>query len=161
MRWPILLAAIVAAPLAADAAVVGTTGNGATVEVTGFAKGVLRLRLHPKNTDTYEVSDVVVGADVPVSHTCDGAVCTVVAADADGAKTTLVVTIGEAGVKYAYRRGGEDVSTGDLFFKEGTDEPNGSLAFPGAQKLYGIPERAIDLALETDKSRSMARSGMP
>ncbi|ORC92599.1 glucosidase [Trypanosoma theileri] len=114
------------------------------LEVSDYGEGILRMRLKPQKPDFYEVKDVVIREPVstPLNYTCTGTNCTI-----HGGSCLLTTSIVEDNFQANYKCNDMDLSTLKVSLNS-IENPSVTLTFPSAERLYGIPEHAMDLALK-------------
>ena len=140
-----------------------TSREGDVIEVGGYKGGIIRLRVKPNGAhnlfDAAEHS-VVADGELSMSQTCNGKTknpsCTV----QYGGSTLTITDRGEHGVGFSFDSGKlKDSSektiasaTGTMSISTENEDvvPMTQFHFPLADRLYGIPEHAVDLSLKTD-----------
>ena len=145
---PAIFLLVACALICAGAVELMKTKAGQRVVIDVYPRDIVRVRLYPANDIGYEVTDVVVAdaLETGFKTACaDASTCTV------GTEHAQVKVTDDTTDRYAllveWTTSDGTVAKAELRYKEG-DRAEGRVVFPHGQKLYGIPERAINLALQ-------------
>eukprot|EP01060_Flectonema_neradi_P029712 TRINITY_DN4164_c2_g1_i3.p1 TRINITY_DN4164_c2_g1~~TRINITY_DN4164_c2_g1_i3.p1 ORF type:complete len:759 (+),score=122.02 TRINITY_DN4164_c2_g1_i3:47-2323(+) len=118
----------------------GSVGGGFNAEVDDYKHGIMRTRYRRDGKQTYEVSDVVVTE--PESK----ATAAIPKISTDASSISL------EGLKATFQSGTQQVIFEITATDHESDNIEGTFTFPSKNKLYGIPEHAMDLPLQDDRS---------
>lgn len=151
-----------------------TPATNIAVEIDFYAGGVIRFRARPQQGKVYQVMDVVVGKKLPgpTKGKAEGATISSApagtficgeteAGDKDYTICYVTSPCGTSSLKIAVLDNREfefsysSAKFGVLSVGKVTARPEGPMGeftFPQANALYGIPERAVDLALKAGQS---------
>ena len=113
--------------------------NGMKAEVDEYAHGVFRLRVREAGSTKYEVSDVVV-EDALNRHDATQPF--------KSGPSSLTVAGDTARFTSTTPKGDIEINLNFANTLPATDPVEASIAFPSAQRLYGIPEHAVDMSLK-------------
>nr|CAI26256.1 glucosidase II, alpha subunit precursor [Trypanosoma brucei brucei] len=116
------------------------------LDASDYGEGILRLVLKPNKDWFYEVDSVVVREPVvgELQSKCDGASCTI-----SSGNCAITTTVEGNRFQANYQCAGSMLTSVDLSLDH-LEEPSVNFSFPVAQRLYGIPEHSMDLALKGD-----------
>jgi mannosyl-oligosaccharide alpha-1,3-glucosidase len=129
--------------------------SGQTVFVTLFRDNILRVKVQPTTGEFYRVSDVVVAEKEPAekfSMSCQSSTsCTVTTAKATMNINGLLLDSDDAVLMIDYfTLGGTSTVTKIPVSSKYLDAPEITTTFPRANKLFGLPQHAMDLVLKED-----------
>ncbi|KEG12162.1 glucosidase [Trypanosoma grayi] len=152
---PMLLLLLPAAVLLATGSVSGheiaKVDSKASLDVSDYGNGILRLKLRPQTEWYYEVENVVVRD--PESGRLDSS-CTAASCTVRSGPCVMTTSVVEDIFQAAYHCGGSHFTSLNVSLAT-LDAPSVTFAFPSARRLYGVPEHAMDLALHENVTYDM------
>ncbi|RNF09848.1 putative alpha glucosidase II subunit [Trypanosoma rangeli] len=115
----------------------------ASLNVSDYGGGVLRVTLTPLTESFYEVKDVVIREPekVKLDSVCEGEKCSI-----SSGLCVVTATVADDVFYASYECNGSVLTSVQLSLGS-LEEPSVKFKFPSARRLYGIPEHAMDLPL--------------